>query len=446
MSWNALGLSEVLTDLREGRVSAKELAETCLQRTEEFEPSVEAWAYLNPEHVLAQAAHCDSVRRKGYTLGPLHGIPIGVKDIFDTDDMPTEFGSKALAGRQPRSNATVVSKLRSAGAVIFGKTVTAEMANKTPGKTRNPHDPTRTPGGSSSGSAAAVASFMVPGAIGTQTAGSVIRPASFCGVHGFKPTYGSISRHGVLLQSHLLDQIGVFGRSLADCALLAQTIMGFDPEDAAMHVDFSVPDLVGVAASEPPVPPRFAFIKTPHWGEAEGATQEAMLELCEALGDRVTEVELPSSFNGFLEHFRNLMAADNAFAFEVICERSGDVISPALHEIVANGKEIKAVDYLRAIEVRDSLNALLDEAVFDDYDAVITPSTTGEAPVGLETTGDPIFCSLWNYLGVPSVNLPLMQGEAGLPLGVQLVGARRDDARLLRAACWLEQQLESEEP
>jgi Asp-tRNA(Asn)/Glu-tRNA(Gln) amidotransferase A subunit family amidase len=248
--------------LREGRVSCKEIADACLGRIREVDGEVEAWAFLDPDHVLEQARRADAARREGQPLGPLHGVPVGVKDIIDTADMPTEDGTALHAGRRPRQDATVVSLLRQAGAVILGKTVTTELALYHPGKTRNPHDPTRTPGGSSSGSAAAVAAGMVPVALGTQTNGSVIRPAAYCGVVGFKPTHGRISRAGILRLSDALDQVGVFATSIEDAAGVAEALMAYDPQDADTRPT-ARPDLVRTALEEPPLSPRLAFVKSP---------------------------------------------------------------------------------------------------------------------------------------------------------------------------------------
>ena len=269
--------------------------EACLARIDEVDGKIEAWAFLDREHALRQAKAADDRRKRGDPIGPLHGVPLGIKDIFDTSDYPTEFGSPLWAGRTPRRDAAAVASLRAAGAVIMGKTVTTEYAYFNPGKTRNPHDPERTPGGSSSGSAAAVAAGMVPGAIGSQTNGSVIRPAAFCGVVGFKPSHGLIPRTGALLLSRALDHVGVFARSVEDAALLAETLAGFDEEDPDTRA-LARPHFVSVAGSEPPLPPRFAFARTPAWRHIEGVTELAFAELVEALGENANEIDLSASF------------------------------------------------------------------------------------------------------------------------------------------------------
>ena len=397
---------------------------------------VQAWAFLDPEHALAQARAADDVRLSGQPVGPLHGVPVGIKDIIDTADMPTENGSVLHAGRTPSRDATVVARLRGAGAVILGKTVTTEFATYTPGKTRNPHDPEHTPGGSSSGSAAAVAAGMVPLALGSQTNGSVIRPASFCGVWGFKPTHGLIPRHGILALSRTLDHVGLFARGVEDLALLAEQLVGHDERDPDTRPRARLP-FVEVAAGEPPLPPMLALVKTPLWERADAETKEAFAELVEHLGDRVEELELfPSAAEAWQWH-RTIMEAEMAANLEREWETGRDRLSESLRAQLARGREVRALDYQRARArirpVQDSFLELFEQR----YDAILTPAAPGTAPPGLASTGDPAFCTLWTLCGMPAVSVPLMQGAAGLPLGVQLVGPREGDARLLRTARWL---------
>jgi Asp-tRNA(Asn)/Glu-tRNA(Gln) amidotransferase A subunit family amidase len=435
MSLCSLSLMEAAAGIREGRITSAELVADCLKRIDEVEDKVQAWAFLDREHALRQAEAADEHRRHGRATGPLHGVPLGIKDVFDTGDYPTELGSPLWAGRTPRRDAAAVALLRAAGAVIMGKTVTTEYAYYHPGKTRNPHDPERTPGGSSSGSAAAVAACTVPGAIGSQTNGSVIRPAAFCGVVGFKPTHGLIPRSGALLLSRALDHVGVFARSVEDAALLAETMVGFDAEDPDTHPT-ARPPLVAVAASAPPLPPRFAFVRTPAWRHAEPATGPAFAELVEALGEAASEVELGASFERAIELHRIVMEVEMAHNLHRDYEQGGDKLSPRLRALIERGRTYPAIDYTRALAGAAALNAMLDE-VFNEYDAILTPAAPGEAPRGLDSTGNPAFCTLWTYLGTPAVTLPLLQGENGLPIGVQLVGRRGNDARLLRTARWL---------
>ena len=435
MHFAQLSAVEAVEAIRSGEIKCEELVQACLERITGTEDTVQAWAHLDREYALEQAREADEARSEGKALGPLHGIPIGVKDIFDTRDMPTEDGTVLHAGRQPAEDATAVALLRQAGAVIMGKTVTTELAVSHPGKTRNPHDPERTPGGSSSGSAAAVAGFMVPLAVGTQTNGSVIRPASYCGVYGYKPTHGLVSRHRVLQQSRPLDQVGVFARTIEDAALIAEQLMGFDGRDPDTQPRVR-PNLTQTVAEEPPLTPRLAFVKTPVWDQADDDTKEAFAELAEHLGDNVEEIELPESFNDAVAWHRTIMEADLARSFEREYETGKDRLSSTLREMIERGQTHLAVEYNRAVGEVAVLNGVLGN-IFERCDAILTPATTGEAPVGLESTGSPIFCTLWTLCGMPAISLPILQGPSGMPLGAQLVAPRGDDARLLRTARWL---------
>lgn len=438
MSGAGLGAREAATRLREGRLTAEALVGACLERIAEREDEVQAWAALDPEHALAQARARDRERQSGRACGPLHGLPVGIKDILDTADFPTENGTPLDAGRRPREDSRVVALLREAGAVIPGKTVTTELAVYAPGKTRNPHDPAHTPGGSSSGSAAAVAAGMVPLAVGTQTNGSVIRPAAFCGVYGYKPSFGAISRHGVLRQSPPLDTVGVFARSLEDLALIGDVLQVYDERDPAMRAR-ARPRLAETAAEAPPVSPALAFVPGPAWDQAEDDTRDAFTEVraaLEALGEACDEVALPSAFEQAIALHRLIMTADFAKSFAGYCERGEARLSDTLRGLIGEGREVLAMDYNRALEWVEVLNAGLDE-IFERYDAIVTPAAPGEAPEGLEATGSPVFCTLWTLCGTPALSLPLLSGSRGLPMGLQLVGPRGDDARLLRSARWL---------
>ena len=434
MSLYALGLSEAAAEIREGRISSVELVAACLDRVAEVDGDVQAWAFLDRDHALKQAKDLDEHRAHGRPVGPLHGVPVAIKDVFDTGDMPTEFGSPIWAGRTPRRDAVAVARLRAAGAVIMGKTVTAEYAYFHPGKTRNPHDKARTPGGSSSGSAAAVGALMVPGAIGTQTNGSTIRPAAYCGVVGFKPTHGLIPRTGALLLSRALDHVGTFARTVEDAALLAEVMAGFDEEDLDTR-PIARPPLASTAISEPPLPPRFAFVRSPMWDQAEPVTREAFAELVEALGEAASEVDIGQSFGRAIDLHRTVMEVDMAHNLHRDYEKGRDQFSDPLRKLVERARTVKAVEYTAALAGSATLNAALD-SVFDEYDALLTPAAPGEAPRG-EATGNPVFCTTWTYLGTPAITLPLLRSDAGLPLGVQLVGRRGNDARLLRTARWL---------
>ncbi len=435
MSLHELSLAQAALEIREGRVKSVELVRACLDRIKAIDADIRAWTFLDPDHAIRQAEALDRHRSQGKAVGRLHGVPVGIKDVFDTGDMPTELGSPLYAGRTPRRDAACVSRLRSAGAVIMGKTVTTEFAYFTPGKTANPHDPKRTPGGSSSGSAAAVAAMMVPGAIGSQTAGSTIRPAAFCGVVGFKPTHGLIPRSGALLLSRTLDHVGVFARTIEDAALLAEIMAGHDKDDPDTR-PIATPPLAAVASEEPPLPPRFAFVRTPMWEQAEKSTQEAFAGFAKLLGEHTGDVELPSSAGEVMALHGTVMDVEMAGNLHREYEDGSEKMSLRLRQLIERGRGHLAVAYRRAVDLVEPLNASID-AIFDEYDAILTPTAPGEAPLGLDATGTPVFCSMWTYLGTPAVTLPLMQGPAGMPLGVQLVGRRGNDARLLRTARWL---------
>jgi len=429
---------EAAQRIRNGDFSAYALMRACLERIEAVDPQIEAWAFLDPEHALAMAAEADAGRRNGAPCGPLHGVPVAIKDIIDTEDMPTQHGSPIFASRQPLEDAACVAALRAAGAIIIGKTVTTELASLTPGKTRNPRAPERTPGGSSSGSAAAVASGMVPLALGTQTAGSVIRPASFCGIFGFKPTLGFISRTGVLMQSHTLDTVGVFGRSLQDVALAAECLSGWDGRDEVSYRR-AQQSLLAPLEQEFEQPPRFAFCRTPAWPLAEPAMHDAFAELVDALGEHCRAIELPPDCNALPAHQGIVQSAENAAWYGDIYDRHPGSLSPAMRERLAKGMQENARAYIEALSARARLYRQMT-GIFERFDAVICPAAPGPAPKGLETTGNPVFNGLWTYLGVPAVTLPLMEID-GAPVGVQLVGPRRDEAHLLRTANWLVKHL-----
>ncbi len=430
-----LSASDAARAIAAGAFSSEQLVEACLARIRAAEPEVQAWQFLDPEHALVQARARDLDHKEGRSTGPLHGVPVGIKDIIDTADMPTEDGTVLHAGRTPDRDAAVVAMLRAAGAVILGKTVTTECAYFHPGKTRNPHDPAHTPGGSSSGSAAAVAAGMVPLALGSQTNGSVIRPAAFCGVYGFKPTHGLIPRTGVMKLSRTLDHVGVFARTIEDIALIAEQLVGCDEGDPDTRPRARAP-FCEIVAQEPPLPPMLAFVKGPAWGRAEEETKQAFAELVAELGDRVVEVELPGITQRALEWHRSIMQAEMAANLDMEWEKGRDRLSASLREQLARGREVIALDYQVALARIPILVEGFSE-IFERCDAILTPAAPGTAPKGLDSTGDPSFCTLWTLLGMPALSLPLIRGESGLPMGLQLVGPRHGDARLLRTARWL---------
>ena len=426
----SLTASEAAAELAGGAFSAQDYARACLARIEAVDGEIKAFVHLDREHVLAQARALDERRAQGLALGPLHGIPVALKDIIDTADYPTEFGSPLCAGRRPVRDATVAAKLRAAGAVILGKTVTTEFAYYHPGPTRNPHDVTRTPGGSSSGSAAAVAANMVPLALGSQTNGSVIRPAAFCGVFAVKPSHGLISRAGVLALSRTLDHVGAFARSLADLALILDILAGDDPADPDSRA-FASADSRAIQSEKRTAPPRFAFVRTPVWDKADANTKAAFEALAADLGSSVAAVDLPPSLIEAWEVHRTIMATEMAHNLAPLVARGEP--SEVMGKLLAHGRSVSAVHYLSVLAKIEQSRASIVE-LFNDADAILTPAAPGIAPKGLSATGDPVFCTLWTLTGLPAVSLPLLAGEGRLPLGVQLVGAPGTDARLLRSA------------
>jgi Asp-tRNA(Asn)/Glu-tRNA(Gln) amidotransferase A subunit family amidase len=431
----ALSATDAARAIAAGSISSADLVGDCLARIRAREPEVGAWQHLDEAQAMAQARARDLERGAGRGLGPLHGVPVGIKDIIDTADMPTENGTVLHAGRQPQRDATVVARLRAAGAVILGKTVTTECATYAAGKTRNPRDAARTPGGSSSGSAAAVADRMVPLAIGTQTNASIIRPAAFCGVLGFKPSHGLIPRSGILALSRSLDTVGLFARDLDDIVLLADQLVGPDAADPDARPGATIPFAQAMDAG-PRMAPRFAFVKTAVWDRTDASTREAFAQLVAKLGMHCEEVAVPDAGIQAWDWHRTIMEAEMAALLDREWEQGRDRLSASLREQLARGRDIRALDYQRALAQVPRLNTAF-AALFAQFDAIITPATRGTAPP-VESTGDPAFGTLWTLCGMPALSLPLLQGPDGLPLGVQLVGSRGNDARVLRSARWLE--------
>ncbi|MEM9223812.1 MAG: amidase [Pseudomonadota bacterium] len=431
--------SDVARRLAEGAVSARDVAEACLDRIAAREEEVRAFVHLSPEYVRAQADAIDAHRKAGRPLGALHGIPVALKDIIDTVDYPTENGTVLDAGRRPSVDSAIAARLRAAGALVIGKTVTTELAFQYPGPTRNPHNPNHTPGGSSSGSAAAVADGMVPIAFGTQTVGSMIRPASFCGVVGIKLTHGTVPMTGVLSTAEPLDTAGVFALNVADAALALNVCQGHDPADPRTRV---IPraDLFAAALEPPPVTPRIAIIGGPFWEDVSADVRGLFEELENLLGDEADRVSLPEVFgNAFPAHMQ-VMKAQFARNLRNYRERGAEKLSPQMTSALAEGAKVLATEYLSGLDWQTALRTGL-EPIFDRYDVIVTPSAGGEAPPGLESTGDSKYNALWTFVGAPCANIPAGKGTNGLPIGVQLVGRAGEDARLIRNAAWLEHRL-----
>ncbi len=430
-----LTATEARDHMAKGDVTAEAYTHACLDQIKARDSQVEAWAHLDPEHALAQARALDKHRASGKGIGALHGLPVGIKDIIDTADMPTGNGSPLFKGYQPAKDATCVAVLRAAGAIIMGKTVTTELANRTPGKTRNPHNPAHTPGGSSSGSAAGIAARMFPLSLGTQTGGSVIRPGSFNGIHALKPTLGLISRTGVTLQSNTLDTVGVYGRSLADLALITDALSQYDPSDAVSYAH-TRPSLSATLAAGAQAKPKLAFFKSPAWEFAEAGAKEELGKIIKLLGAAVEEIDIPA-LAPVIQHHTNVQGAENAHFYGPLLKRDPKGVSPMLTEVLSNGAKVPASDYVAALQARETMNAAVDE-VLGRYSALITLPACGPAPKGLGSTGNAVFNGMWTLLGVPCISLPLMQ-VGGMPCGVQLIGMRRDEGRLLATARWVEE-------
>jgi amidase len=406
------------------RLSAEALVASYLDRIEARERIVGAWEYLDRERATAVARLRDAEPPRG----PLHGIPIAVKDTIDTADMPTAYGSPIYRGHRPAADAACVALARAAGAIVLGKTVTTEFAAFTPGKTANPRHPAHTPGGSSSGSAAAVAVGMAPLGFGTQTAGSVIRPAAYCGVVGYKPSFGMLSRAGIKPLVDSLDTLGVFACNVGDAAFFAGILA---ERPALRHLAL------------PPQPPRFGLYHTPMWDEAEPATAAALDRARMALdraGAMVEELAIAPEHRGLTAAQDRIMGYElaRALAYERI-EHSAE-LSPRLAQMLDAGLSVGSAEYDACLAEAAAARAGLDR-FFASCDAVLVPAAPGEAPAGLGYTGNPVFNRMWTLLGVPCVTVPARWADSGLPTGVQLVGRIRDDARLMSAAAFLERAL-----
>ncbi|MDT7953140.1 MAG: amidase [Acetobacteraceae bacterium] len=408
-----------LREIAAHRLSAAAIREACVARVTAREPQLQALAAFDPA----------AVRHAPTRHGPLGDLPLGVKDVLDTSDLPTEYNSPIWRGHRPVADAACVAWAREAGAVVFGKTVTTEFATRFPGPTTNPHDPACTPGGSSSGSAAGVAAGYFPFAFGTQTAGSVIRPAAYCGVVGYKPTFGTINRFGMKLMSESLDTVGVFARSVADCALLTTAVSGL---------------AVGDVDAEPERALRVGVCRSPMWDrrapETEGVMETAIAAVKRS-GAALLDLELPAMFEPLEAAHTVVMNAESARAlgWEMTVHR--DQLSPPLRERMEWGLARSAAELEDSRIVMRELQLAFD-ALMADVDVLITPSAAGAAPRGLEWTGDPAFNLLWTALHVPCVTIPCGVGPGAMPLGIQLVAARNRDALCLRAASWLSRQLD----
>ena len=401
-----LGATQAARLIEAGELSAQALVASCRERIAAREPAIKAWTHLASEWPAAQAPRA-----------PLYGVPVGVKDIFDTHDMPTAYGSPIYTGHQPRGDAAAVALTRRAGGTVMGKTVTAEFATFVPRETRNPHDVSRTPGGSSSGSAAAVADCMVPLAFGTQTAGSLIRPASYCGIFAYKPSYNVIARAGLKPGADSLDTVGVYGRSVEDCAFFAAALTGRRELETALER-----------------PPRVAVCRTHEWDRVQPEMRTAFDEVRRAL--RADDFELPAPFRGLRESHTAILWYEVARSLADEFSRFPDKLDPALRQRCADGFALDPREYVRAQAHAADCRARF-AAALGDYDVLIAPAATAEAPKGLASTGDVSMNVVWTLLHTPCVAVPAAKSPSGMPLGVQVIGRIGDDARALACAAWL---------
>ena len=415
--------SALVPQLERREITAEQLVRACLDRIQAREGDVQAWEYLAADNALEQARQLD--RRP--VQGLLHGIPIAVKDLFDTADMPTTYGSPIYASHQPVADAAAVALCRAQGALMLGKTVTTEFATFKPGKTRNPHGVTHTPGGSSSGSAAAVADCMVPLAFASQTAASVIRPAAFCGVVGYKPSFGLVNRTGVKGLSDTLDTIGFIARSVDDVALFAAATTG---DRGLLQLDVSHT-------------PRIALCHTHEWPHADKDTHKAFEHAARVLalaGMPIREMQLPLLFSQLMQAQKEIMAFDvvRSLAHERL--RQPHLLSDQLNQVINIGLEIPVERHYANLQLAQSSRGMVSNA-FGAFEVLLAPSAIGEAPDTLSQTGDPVFSRVWTLLGLPCVHLPFLKGHSGMPVGLQVVGRHGEDKVVLRVAKWLMERM-----
>ena len=439
---SSLSAYELSLKLKSGEISSIDLCKSYIDRIKKFEKDVKAWQFFDEKLLLEKAEEADDYRKSGKPLGPLHGMPIAIKDIIGTYDMPTECGTVFRKKKSSSQDSEIVNLLKNAGAIVMGKTVTCELAYIHPSKTRNPHDYSRTPGGSSSGSAAVVASYMSHLSIGSQTGGSVIRPASYCGVVGYKPSYGLISRSGVLKVSDKLDTIGVFGRSVKDVALLAKSLIRKDLYDTST-IYFSSDRMLDVCEEKLEFDPKFIFYKTKNWKNINKKSQEAFEFLIKSFKKNIEIYDEPSYFKEIPKYHQIIHEVDMANNFQVYYDKDKSKLSKEMNDAISRGLKYSAKDYSDAIDFMKQSYESYKE-VFEDYYGILSPSSNGVADKGLGSTGSADFQKIWTYLGLPAISLPLLTGENDLPLGLQLVGNKFDDLRFLGTAKWLEDNCKDE--
>jgi Asp-tRNA(Asn)/Glu-tRNA(Gln) amidotransferase A subunit family amidase len=433
-----LSVVDAAAAVREGRVTVTSLVDACLRHIDACEERIQAWALIDRSGAIEAAWRLDGEVREGRFRGPLHGVPVGLKDIIHAAGLKTTSGARGFADIVPSEDAPCVARLRAAGAVILGKLQTTEFAFSDPAVTRNPWHPAHTPGGSSAGSAAAVAARMVPTALGSQTVGSVLRPAAYCGVVGVKPTYGWVSRRGVVPLAWSLDHVGVFARSVADAALMVSVLAGHDPADPG-STHLSTPDIAAVAVAPPGRPPRLGLIGGPFLGPATPEARAHLDEVARMLaahGAQVEPAELPPLMGTMYSAVITVSRAEVGAIHADSYRRHADAYRPRIRAGIELGQCIPADVYLRAQRIRRQARQDL-APLLARYDALVMPSAPGPAP-DRSTTGDAVFNGPWTGLGVPTVSIPSGLSADGLPLGTQLIGAPLGEARLLSAARWVE--------
>jgi Asp-tRNA(Asn)/Glu-tRNA(Gln) amidotransferase A subunit family amidase len=432
---NRLTLIDAAARIRNHELDPIDLVDACLSRIESVDERTHAWITLDPDRVRAEARTLSKEASQSQFRGPLHGVPIGIKDIIFTKDLPTQGGSKFLEGHVPDYDAAVVERLKAAGAIILGKTVTTEFAGFDPAETRNPWNTSHTPGGSSSGTAASVAARMVPAALGSQTGGSISRPAAYCGVVGFKPTHGRVSLRGVLELAFSLDHIGPLTRTVADAALIGQIIGGHDPKDP-----YSVDKPIDFRIETLPSAPRIGMI---HALFAEGTEEETRdltlgaIKQLGAAGATTPIVRLPKSFKDVHAMHRIIMHAEGAAYHADRFSRKPKQFRPNIGGLIEEGLLLPAAAYVDA-KKHQSIFKREIKCSFRGVDVIVTPATPAPAPHGLSSTGDPLFNSPWSHSGLPTVVLPIGIAENGLPVGIQLIGKAWDESTLLSVAAWCE--------
>ncbi len=433
-------ISESAAAIAAGKLTPSQLVNSCLERIDAFDDKIKAWVLVDREGALSTARQLEQELAQGQRRGALHGIPIGIKDIFYTAGLPTEAGSKAWAGFVPSYDATSVARLKEAGAIILGKTQTTEFAFRDPAPTGNAWNTEHTPGGSSSGSGAGVAAGMCPAALGSQTLGSVLRPAAYNGIVGFKPQYGRISVYGVAPVSPLLDHVGILARTVTDIALVFQAIAGHDAKDV-LSLNEPVPDCL--SALKKPSPPRLGLVRSFFYDNAEEEMRQhtdKIVALLKQAGATVVEITPPPSFATIFDNANIIMAVEAAASHRETFARQNDKYRPGIRKLIEDGLAIAPADYKKALKVRLQQCSEMEPRLYE-ADAMLTPGITGPAPHGLSSTGNTAMQAPWSIMGIPAISLPSGLSQSGLPLAIQLAGPPRAEDRLLAVAKWCESAL-----